>query len=142
MQNPDKVRMARRIGHRIAEHRAMRGWSQRELGRRADLTIKSLSSYENGHSEPALSTLEKIADALDVNITVFFDGIGWFRHYLRDQHFPFADGPEMGILWHRMNRGNVSIEHARVAKAAQDRADQRLRVATKSGESLQRIKSA
>lgn len=57
---------------RIVELREARGWNQAELAHNADMRIATLSELENGKSNPRLSTLVRIADALGVNVWDLF----------------------------------------------------------------------
>lgn len=61
------------IGARIKEHRQSQGFSMRELGRRTDLSVSFLSQVERGLVSVSISSLRKIADALDVSIMHFLD---------------------------------------------------------------------
>ena len=53
---------------RLKELRAARGWSQRELARRADITHATVNRIENGKvASLDLKVLEKLARALEVD---------------------------------------------------------------------------
>ena len=53
---------------RLKELRESRGWSQRELARRADITHATVNRIENGKvASLDLTVLEKLAKALDVD---------------------------------------------------------------------------
>ncbi len=60
------------IGKKLRELRESKGLTLRELSNRAKCTSSLLSQIENGKTEPSISTLKKIADALGVNIVDFF----------------------------------------------------------------------
>ena len=64
-----------RIGRRIRVLRTERGWTQAMLADHADLTREHLSELENGHKEIGIRALEKIAQALDVSLPKFFEGL-------------------------------------------------------------------
>lgn len=53
---------------RIKELRNRRGWSMRELARRAGMRYATVHALEHG-ADPQLSTLEKLARAFDVKVT-------------------------------------------------------------------------
>src|SRR5215203_4028202 len=55
------------IGERIRELRGERGWSQREVARRAGLAPNSVALVERGERTPSATTVEKIAHALGVD---------------------------------------------------------------------------
>jgi len=63
-----------RIGRRIRVLRTEREWTQAMLADHADLTREHLSELENGHKEMGVRALEKIVQALDLNLHQFFEG--------------------------------------------------------------------
>jgi transcriptional regulator with XRE-family HTH domain len=60
------------VGSRLRELRLERGKSMRSLARSSGLSTNALSMIERGKTSPSVSTLYKIADALEVPITAFF----------------------------------------------------------------------
>jgi transcriptional regulator with XRE-family HTH domain len=52
--------------------RERRGYSVRELARRAGVGFVSVSRIENGHMSPTVAMLEKLARALDIGVRDFF----------------------------------------------------------------------
>lgn len=52
------------LGERIRRLRQEKGWTQRELARRAGLKPAAISKYELGIYQPSLAVLIAIADAL------------------------------------------------------------------------------
>ena len=60
------------VGGRLKELRQERGKSMRALARSSGLSTNALSMIERGRASPSVSTLYKIADALEVPITAFF----------------------------------------------------------------------
>jgi len=61
------------LGGRIKELRKMKGLSQEELSEKVDIDPKHLSRIEVGRGFPSLDTLEKLADALNVEMKDFFE---------------------------------------------------------------------
>ena len=61
-----------KIGTAIRSHRLQKGLSQGDIEKKTGLLRCYLSRVENGHTVPSLDTLSKIAQALDLPITVFF----------------------------------------------------------------------
>lgn len=60
---------------RVRELRKQKGWTQDELESRSGVDAAMISLIENGKRNPTVTTLKKLADALDVRITeVFVDG--------------------------------------------------------------------
>ena len=57
-----------RMATRIKAARKKRGWSQEELAQKAGLSRTYLARLETARQDPTLSTLEKLAKALRVNV--------------------------------------------------------------------------
>ncbi|MBI5598820.1 MAG: helix-turn-helix transcriptional regulator [Deltaproteobacteria bacterium] len=57
---------------RLKVLRKKRGLTQEQLARQADITAHGYVMLENGHRGPLVSTLAKLADALDVTPNYFF----------------------------------------------------------------------
>lgn len=60
------------VGSRLRQLRQERGKSMRSLARASGLSTNALSMIERSKTSPSVSTLYKIAEALDVPITAFF----------------------------------------------------------------------
>jgi transcriptional regulator with XRE-family HTH domain len=60
------------VGSRLRQLRQERGKSMRALARASGLSTNALSMIERSRTSPSVSTLYKIADALEVPITAFF----------------------------------------------------------------------
>lgn len=60
------------VGLRLRQLRDERGVSMREIARRSGLSANALSMIERGLTSPSVSTLNKLAGALQVPITAFF----------------------------------------------------------------------
>ncbi|MDR0207267.1 MAG: helix-turn-helix domain-containing protein [Bacteroidales bacterium] len=61
------------IADKIKKHRTAKGLSQKEIALEISIDQAQYSRIENGKVEPTLSSLEKIADALNVSLTELFD---------------------------------------------------------------------
>lgn len=55
---------------RLKQARADRGWTQRELARRAGMHPTAISHFENGAREPSLRNLVALIEALRVKAKV------------------------------------------------------------------------
>jgi len=60
------------IGAAIRNYRLDRGMSQGDIEKRTGLLRCYLSRVENGHTVPSLDTLQKIATALEMQLSQFF----------------------------------------------------------------------
>src|SRR5512145_1395989 len=60
------------VGQRLRILRDERDISMRALARRSGLSANALSMIERGLTSPSVSTLNKLANALEVPITAFF----------------------------------------------------------------------
>ena len=60
------------VGYRLRVLREERGVSMRSLARRSGLSANALSMIERGLTSPSVSTLTKLANALEVPIMAFF----------------------------------------------------------------------
>ena len=61
------------LGSKLKKLREEAKLSLRDLGERIGLSASFLSQLELGQVSPSIASLENIADALNVNITYFFD---------------------------------------------------------------------
>ncbi len=61
------------LGSRIKELRKLRGLSQEKLSEKINIDPKHLSRIEVGRGFPSLDALERIADALNVELKDFFE---------------------------------------------------------------------
>lgn len=61
------------IATRVKQLREKKGWSQRELAKRAKLSSCHIEHIESGYiKSPTFATLSKVADALGVSRAKFF----------------------------------------------------------------------
>ena len=60
------------IGGTIRDYRLQKGMSQGDIEKRTGLLRCYLSRVENGHTVPSLETVQKIAGALDLQLSEFF----------------------------------------------------------------------
>lgn len=61
------------VGRRLREIRMGKGYSIRSLSEQSRLNVNTLSLIENGHTSPSVSTLQILAQTLQVPITSFFE---------------------------------------------------------------------
>jgi DNA-binding XRE family transcriptional regulator len=61
------------VGRRLRELRAARGHSIRVLAEKSGLNVNTLSLIENQRTSPSVSTLQQLAQTLQVSISAFFE---------------------------------------------------------------------
>jgi transcriptional regulator with XRE-family HTH domain len=60
--------LVKQFGESVRRHRQRRGWSQEQLAEAAELDRTYVSGIERGTRNPTLSTMGRIADALEVEV--------------------------------------------------------------------------
>ena len=65
----------RHLGRRISEAREQRGQSQDQLAKSIDVETDQLNSVESGEARVASLLLARVARALDLPLSWFFDGL-------------------------------------------------------------------
>jgi transcriptional regulator with XRE-family HTH domain len=63
------------VGKRMRQRRALLGMSQSTLGKAVGLTFQQVQKYERGANRIGSSRLYEFAQALDVPVSYFFDGM-------------------------------------------------------------------
>lgn len=63
------------IGDRLRMVMELRGMGVSELASKADLSQPYISFIVHNKRQPAIKTLEKIAEVLRVPVSIFFDGV-------------------------------------------------------------------
>jgi transcriptional regulator with XRE-family HTH domain len=79
-----KPPLASGMGDRIKELRKARGWNQRDLAGRANVSPTRLSKYENGTHQVPLRALVSIARTLAVPVDALFPDTGDTPHEPQD----------------------------------------------------------
>ena|SRR5215510_6284009 len=68
----EAVRLAFELGCAVRTLREGRGWSQTQLAQAAGMTQSAVARFEAGGSVPTLPILERLAHALDTELSVRF----------------------------------------------------------------------
>ncbi|WP_371054527.1 MULTISPECIES: helix-turn-helix domain-containing protein [unclassified Rhodosalinus] len=63
------------VGRRIRQRRLLIGMTQQQLAQAVGIKFQQIQKYETGANRVSASRLWDIADALDVPVSVFFEGI-------------------------------------------------------------------
>lgn len=63
------------VGQRIRQRRWMVGMTQQQLGDKVGIKFQQIQKYETGMNRVSASRLWNIAEALDVPVSFFFEGL-------------------------------------------------------------------
>ncbi len=63
------------VGKRIRQRRWLTGMTQQQLAQKVGIKFQQIQKYETGANRVSASRLWDIADALDVPVSFFFEGI-------------------------------------------------------------------
>jgi ribosome-binding protein aMBF1 (putative translation factor) len=66
------AKLAFDLGRAVRDLREQRGWSQAQLAQAASMTQSAVARFEAGGTVPTLPVLERLARALDVELSVRF----------------------------------------------------------------------
>jgi transcriptional regulator with XRE-family HTH domain len=61
------------VGERLRDARLARGWSTRDLAQAGAIALNTVSLIERGKVSPTVSTLQKLASALEVSLSFFVE---------------------------------------------------------------------
>ncbi|MBU0457991.1 helix-turn-helix domain-containing protein [Patescibacteria group bacterium] len=70
----DKLAPEFTIAQTVIEHRIKEGLTQSELAKKVGTRQSAISRLESGNYNPSINFLEKVAKALNLNLTVSFSG--------------------------------------------------------------------
>lgn len=77
--------LAKTIGEQIRHYRTLRGWTQEQLAEVLESQGTYIGRVERGEQNIQLQTLEKIADALHINVYALFSERDPFEHLKHDE---------------------------------------------------------
>ena len=64
------------VGQRIRQRRWMAGMTQQQLAEKVGIKFQQIQKYETGMNRVSASRLFDVAQALDVPVSFFFEGLG------------------------------------------------------------------
>jgi len=123
------------IGDRLKQIRESKDMSQGDVEKRTGLLRCYISRVENGHTVPAIETLEKLANAMDIPMyQLFYDG---------DAKPPVLKIPESETGWGTTGKDAKTMDRFRRLLQRTSSADQRLLIfmASKMAQKASRRKS-
>lgn len=92
------------VGERIRKRRKELGHSLRKLGARTGLTASFLSQVETGQCAPSLSSLQRIATALELPMFAFLDDSQVPSPITRASERPRLDISDPGLCYELLSR--------------------------------------
>ena len=81
---------AQRFGSFLAQRRKEKGYTQKELASRLNVTDKAISRWENGHGFPDISFLEPLSKELEVSLSELLRG-----ETIREETIALPEAEEM-----------------------------------------------
>ena len=94
----DEDKIALHIGRQIRRSRRLLRWSQGDVGRWVGVTFQQIQKYECGASRISAVCLWRMAEALEVPIGYFFEGIPRRESLVRATEPQAADGPPSRLI--------------------------------------------
>ncbi len=95
------------LGYRIRSLRKSRGLSQEKLGEQASLHNTYIGAIERGERNPSLRTLEKIAQALNIQVSDLFKFMGYEadsqQEMLKAEMFSLLEGRDANTIGFVLN---------------------------------------
>lgn len=88
-----------RFGENLLRIRQARKLSQEALAEFAGIHRTQISLFEHGEREPLMTTLVKLAAALDVSVLLLLEGIEWKPAFVGAGRFVISDPPELPRVW-------------------------------------------
>src|SRR5512144_3188783 len=100
-EGPDPI--DRHVGTRIRGRRVGLRISQTKLGHSIGVTFQQIQKYESGTNRVGASNLFKIAEALGVEVSVFFEGVSRRNAAVGSPSFGLAEPPQQSFDMNPMN---------------------------------------
>lgn len=71
----EDIKIDKHVGGRLRQARTMRGFSQKQLAEKLDITFQQIQKYEKGKNRIASSKLFTLSHILQLPLTYFFEGL-------------------------------------------------------------------
>lgn len=114
------------VGKRIRMRRIEREMSQEKLGEAIGLTVQQIQKYEKGTNRVSASRLQQICDALEIPVSLLFEGApGWTHHenglpqYIVD-FMGSAEGARLAAAFGKITDPDVRRDIARMVTSVAD----------------------
>lgn len=88
------VEILKVFGKRLRSLRRAKDMTQEQVAERAGLSLQSVGEIERGRGNPTLVNVERLAAALDVELTALFDlgDVGMTKEQTREELLVFLEG--------------------------------------------------
>jgi transcriptional regulator with XRE-family HTH domain len=109
------------VGARIRQRRTQLQMSQKDLSRRAGVSVRQIQKYENGLNGIAASRLPSLAKALDISLAFFFDNSDSGRTAESDLFLDTTDKVRLARAYSRIQNQKIHRELIRLVEALAQR---------------------
>ena len=86
------------VGEIIKKLRIERGLTQKQLGELCEMADSAIRRYENGRANPKIETLQKIANALNVNVSELRNDFQIFKDNIVDESGILSSAKKADVL--------------------------------------------
>ena len=90
--------MPNSVGEIIKKLRIERGLTQKQLGELCEMADSAIRRYENGRANPKIETLQKIANALNVNVSELRNDFQIFKDNIADESGILSSAKKADVL--------------------------------------------
>ena len=90
--------MPNSVGEIIKKLRIERGLTQKQLGELCEMAYSAIRRYENGRANPKIETLQKIANALNVNVSELRNDFQIFKDNIVDESGILSSAKKADVL--------------------------------------------
>ena len=90
--------MPNSVGEIIKKLRIERGLTQKQLGELCEMADSAIRRYENGRAKPKIETLQKIANALNVNVSELRNDFQIFKDNIVDESGILSSAKKADVL--------------------------------------------
>ena len=90
--------MPNSVGEIIKKLRIERGLTQKQLGELCEMADSAIRRYENGRANPKIETLQKIANALNVNVSELRNDFQIYKDNIVDESGILSSAKKADVL--------------------------------------------
>ncbi len=123
------------VGEKLQAIRSQKGWSQRELAKRAGVTNSTISLIEQGRVSPSVASLKKVLDGIPISLSDFFTSDDQTRQddvFFRSENMPNVGSDD--IVYRLLASNNPNRKMSMLREEYQPGADTGSDMLTHEGE--------